>query len=99
MSRRKKYDREFKLSVMELFKDGKQSVRAVAEEMGINYYTLLDWKREYEKKGSQAFVGSGHTSYATEAEAEIARLRKEIHRLRMERDILKKAMAISLNEK
>lgn len=99
MSKRAKYDREFKLSTVRLVLEGKQTMKEIAADLGINYYTLVDWKHEYEQKGSQAFPGAGRPVYATEAEEELAKLRKENRKLRMERDILKKAMAISLNEK
>ena len=99
MSKRTQYDREFKIEAVRLILESGRTVKSISEELGVNYYTLLDWKREYEQKGTAAFPGAGRVSYATEEAAELARLRKENHRLRMERDILKKAMAISLGKK
>ncbi len=56
-------------------------------------------KSQYEKKGERAFAGHGRLVYDSESEKEIAELRKRLRRVEMERDILKKAMAISLREK
>ena len=97
MSKRLKYDREFKISTVRLVLEGKQTMRDVAADLGVNYHTLVDWKREYEQKGSAAFPGAGRPVYTSEVEEELAKLRKENRKLKMERDILKKAMAISLN--
>lgn len=96
---RKMYESEFKLNAVRLLQRGKQSIKELAEELGINYYTLAEWKRDYDKYGEQAFPGHGHSVYGTDAEKEIAELKKQLRRVEMERDILKKAMAISLKEK
>jgi transposase-like protein len=56
-------------------------------------------KSQYEKKGDSAFAGHGRAVYDSESEKEISELKKRLRRVEMERDILKKAMAISLREK
>ncbi len=97
--RRKSYDREFKMSTVRLILRGEKSMKEVAEDMGLNYYMLAEWKKEYEQKGEEAFPGNGKNVYSTEAEREIAELKKQLRQAEMERDILKKAMAISLKER
>jgi transposase len=52
---------------------------------------LRKWKRKFEEEGNHAFPGSGRLKPEDE---ENRRLRRENERLRMERDILKKAVAI-----
>ena len=88
---RKKYDKEFKLTVVELsLLRGK--VKEVAEEYGIDPQMLSCWRSQYKNHKEIAFPGNGK-KMQTEAEKEISRLQKELADARMERDILKKALA------
>jgi transposase len=96
---RKVYDREFKLNAVRLIQSEEGTVKEIAEDLGVNYYTLYEWKRDYEKNGESAFPGNGKKVYASEAEKEISELKKKVRKLEMERDILKKAMTISLRDK
>lgn len=89
---RKKYDKEFKLTVVELsLLRGK--VKEVAEEYGIDPQMLSSWWSQYKNHKEIAFPGNGK-KMQTEAEKEISRLQKELADARMERDILKKAISI-----
>ena len=89
---RKKYDKEFKLTVVELsLLRGK--VKEVAEEYGIDPQMLSSWRSQYKNHKEIAFPGNGK-KMQTEAEKEISRLHKELADARMERDILKKAISI-----
>jgi len=63
----------------------------VSKDLEIRPDMLRKWKRKFEEDGKQAFPGSGHLKPEDE---ENRRLRRENERLRMERDILKKAVAI-----
>ncbi len=92
------YDREFKISVVKMIIEEGRSIREVSESLGLNYYTLRDWKIEYESKGESVFQGNGIKVYGSDFEKEISELKKKIRHLEMERDILKKAMAISLEK-
>ena len=78
MRKRRRFSQEFKIEAM----------RMVVEQ-GRDLYDV--WKRKFEEDGKQAFPGSGHLKPEDE---ENRRLRRENERLRMERDILKKAVAI-----
>jgi hypothetical protein len=60
---------------------------------GLRY--LRRWKKQFETNGNQAFPGKGHMSPEKE---ELDRLRKEVKKLQMEREILKKAAAFFANE-
>jgi transposase len=62
-----------------------------ARELGINENLLRKWRKKYGRNAPGALSDS--------EQAELARLRKENQRLRMERDILKKATAFFANEK
>jgi len=89
---RKKYDKEFKLTVVELsLLRGK--VKEVAEEYGIDPPMLSSWRSQYKNHKEIAFPGNGK-KMQTEAEKEISRLQKELADPRMERDILKKTISI-----
>ncbi len=89
---RKKYDKEFKFTVVELsLLRGK--VKEVAEEYGIDPQMLSWWRSQYKNHKEIAFPGNGK-KMQTEAEKEISRLQKELADARMERDILKKAISI-----
>ena len=90
-SQRKSFSREFKLETVRLVVDGENSVVGIARDMGIHPNTLYRWVKEFSEKPGEAFPGKGHQ--APEAE-QIRQLKRENERLRMERDILKKAMAI-----
>jgi len=63
----------------------------VAKELEIRPDILRKWKKKFESDGQSAFPGSGRLK---PEEADLRRLRRENERLRMERDILKKAVAI-----
>jgi transposase len=95
---RKGYDREFKISAVKMIIEEGRSIREVSESLGLNYHTLRDWKIAYETNGAGAFQGNGIKVYGSDSEKEISELKKKIRRLEMERDILKKAMAISLEK-
>jgi len=97
--KRKSYDREFKLNAVKLVLRGEKSMKEISEDLGLNYYMLAEWRKEYEKKGEESFPGNGKSVYLSEAEKEIAELKKQLRQAEMERDILKKAMAISLKER
>jgi transposase len=92
--KRKKYTQEFKESAVKLITEqGYQNTEA-ARNLGINPTILGRWKRELEGGG----VGNSDFARAKDIQAELTRLRKENHRLKMEREILKKAAAFFANE-
>lgn len=88
--KRKTYTPEFKLAAVKMITDQKLSVAEAARRLGVTENRLHDWKKAIAKKGADAFPGSGHL---TPQEEEIRKLRAEVKRLEMERDILKKATA------
>lgn len=77
---------------LELIETNK-SVKEVSEELGVDKFLLYHWRRMSKKKGANAFSGNGVKSMTSE-EAEIARLKKELREVEIERDILKKAVSI-----
>lgn len=88
--KRKVYTPEFKLQAVKMITEQKLSVAEAARRLGINEKRLRDWKKAHDTQGVDAFPGSGHL---TPIEEENRKLRAEVKRLEMERDILKKATA------
>ena len=95
---RKKYDKDFKLMMMELLESG-QKASKLSEEYDVNVQMIYRWKREYKNTNRPAFTGNGNIALTPEQE-EIARLKKELKEAQMEWDSLKKAVDIfSKNDK
>ncbi len=90
---RARYTLEFKLEAVRLVKGG-QSAAATAKILGISEQTLHNWVKA-DKDGR--LVGAGAKPVSPE-QMEIARLRAELARVKMERDILKKATAYFAKE-
>lgn len=87
---RRSFDREFKVSAVKLVLESGKSVKTIAAELGISDNTLFNWKKKYLQDAKNAFPGKGHLK---QEEEELRKKDKEIARLKMERDILKKAIA------
>ena len=88
---RRSFTKEFKVEAVRLITEGGQSISKVARDLGIRDTMLGRWKKDWEQDWEVAFPGKGHLK---PEEAELRRLRRENERLRMERDILKKAAAL-----
>jgi transposase-like protein len=94
IQKRRKYDRDFKRNAVLLCLEPGRSIPEVAENLGINKDLLYRWCREYQNaKGRTVFSGNGIASL-TEDQRRIRELEKKLKDTEMERDILKKAMAI-----
>lgn len=88
--KRRSYDKEFKISAVKLILEGGKSTASVARDLGVNENSLHNWKRAYLEDQENSFPGKGHQKPEDE---ELRKLRKELHDMTMERDILKKAIA------
>ncbi|MFO8239806.1 MAG: transposase [Dissulfuribacterales bacterium] len=93
--KRKHYSKQFKIDAVKLITEQGYKVSEASRNLGIHQSSLRRWKNELEVDSTQAFPGKGHMSPEKE---ELHRLRKENNRLRMEREILKKATAFFANE-
>lgn len=93
--KRKKYTVEFKKEAVELVLQQNYTVAQAATSLGVSRNILDRWRREYRSHEQKAFPGTGHQP--AEAE-ELSRLREENRRLRLEKDILKKAAAFFAKE-
>jgi transposase len=88
---RKRIDKEFKIEAIRLASEPGNTQAGVERDLGISQGIISRWKRELAKNGEQAFPGKGHLKPDDD---ELRRLKRENERLRRERDILKKAVAI-----
>jgi transposase len=90
MASRKRYSREFKLEAVRLVTERGVTLAQAARDLGVHVNVLRVWVRELRADPVHAFPGHGKQS---PEETELTRLRREVARLKMERDILKKAAA------
>ena len=95
MGTRRQFSREFKLEAVKLVKERGVAIAQAARDLDIHETRLRAWIRELSEDPQHAFPGKGVMK--PEA-AEIERLRKEVAKLKMERDILKKAAAYFAKE-
>jgi transposase len=92
---RRKFSREFKLEAVKLVTQRGVSAAQAAKDLDVHENVLRKWVRELRVAPQEAFPGQGKQKVQ---DAEIARLRKEVVKLKMERDILKKAAAYFAKE-
>ena len=84
--KRKRFDKEFKISAVKLVLEGKQSLSSVARDLGIADNTLHNWKKDYLEENTKV------NEELVVDMAEYKRLIRENRVLKEERDILKKAI-------
>lgn len=92
---RKQYSKQFKLDVIQQ-SYLRENIRELASELGLRPALIYKWRAAYESQqssDSQSFPGNGVPSLTPE-QAELQRIKAENAELRMERDILKKAIGI-----
>jgi transposase len=83
--KRRHYTDTFKQEAVRMVTDRGYSASDTAKRLDINTNMLRRWKRQAETSSGGVFAGSGHRS---EEQEELIHLRKEVKRLRMEREIL-----------
>ena len=87
----KRFEKEFKIEAVRLATEPGNTQSKIERDLGISQGIISRWKRELRKDGDQAFPGKGRLKPDDD---ELRRLKRENERLRTERDILKKAVAI-----
>jgi transposase len=92
MTTRRKFTREFKLNAVEL-SYRRENIKELAVELNIRVELLYRWRAEFATLEGGSFPGNGKKKL-TKEESELEKLRKELADVRMERDILKKAVGI-----
>jgi len=95
---RRKYSPEFKAEAVRLVLSGRRTVAAIARELDVTRSGLRQWVLEAQARENPASPIAKLKERAPGESEELARLRKENERLRMERDFLKKAAAFFAKE-
>jgi transposase len=90
---RRSFSDEFKAGAVRLVLDEGKTISQVARDLDITVSSLRGWVEQ-----ARADRSKGKTGLTTEERAELARLKKEVRELRIERDILKKAAAFFAKE-
>ena len=91
MTTRKKYPKEFKLDAISLVLDQGYKRTEAARSLGINATMLGRWVKEQPTDDGQAFRGNGKL---TPDQKEVRKLRPQVKRLEMEKDILKRRSSL-----
>jgi len=91
-----KYTKEFRQQAVQLVIQENLSIPEAARRLNLPTNTLDNWMRKY-KAGKLGEIGKNYRPL-TGVEVELARLKKELATVKMERDILKKAAAYFAKE-
>ena len=92
---RRRFERAFKLEAVRLVRERGVSVAQAARDLEIHENMLRKWVKEFSADPQHAFPGQGQMK---PEQLEIERLRREVIKLKAERDILKKAAAFFAKE-
>ena len=84
---RRCFSRKFKLEAVRLVRERGVSVAQAARDLDLHENMLRKWVKDYASDPAQAFPGQGQMK---PEQAVIERLRREVQKLKAERDILKK---------
>ena len=93
--RRRSFTREFKVEAVKLVRERGVSVAQASRDLDVHENVLRKWVRDYDTDPQQSFPGNGRMK---PEQLEIEKLRREVIRLKAERDILKKAAAYFAKE-
>ena len=85
------YEKSFKEEAVRL--SDEIGVKKAAEQLGVPYYTLADWRQQRKRFSTQAYNGRGHKRMSADPkDQELYELRKEIAELRRSNEILQEAL-------
>jgi transposase-like protein len=84
---RRKFTQEFKLEAVRLIRDRGVSFNQASEDLGVHVSQLRSWVKKFAEDPQHAFPGHGQMK---PEQLEIARLKREVIKLKAEHDILKK---------
>jgi transposase len=93
MNTKKKFTEEFRREAIKLVTEQGYSQSEAGKSLGVNGKNISRWLKDSQLKKYRSGIQTKH-----EVNEELNRLRKENHRLKLEREILKKAAAFFANE-
>ena len=89
----KSYPEAFRREAVRLADQPDRTAVDVARELGIHPGQIYNWRTQFNKLSKKQFTVADGTNYSKEEIEEIRRLKKEVAKLKEERDFLKKATA------
>jgi len=93
MDKRRRFTKQFKGETVRMASQEGISLSQVAEDLGIGANLLRRWRKEGHRDGSKAFRGQG-----VARDEELARLKRELGRVKRKRDFLRDAAAYFAKE-
>ena len=93
MQRRRKYTEEFKREAVAMANQSGVTLKQLGEELGVNPNQIGRWRRELEDSKSKAFPGQDRSR-----DEEVTALKRELARVKKERDFIKEAAAFFAKE-
>ena len=106
--KQRRYTAEFKSDALALIHRDKRPLVHIAEDLGMNYWTLRGWYRQDMAKNKRRKTldmakkgiptSESDSQKAKRLERELARLQRKVDQLEEDREILKKAAAFFANE-
>ncbi len=93
MSSRKRYTKQFKEEALRLASQEGVSLAQVAKDLGLDASMLRRWRKEADTQGGKVFRGHGYAH-----DEELARLKRELGRVKRGRDFLRDAAAYFARE-
>lgn len=91
---RRKFTREFKMKAVKMLENrGERTIESIAKDLEIHSNLLIKWRDEFDTHATQTYLGNN------EPLNEVERLRAQIKELELDREILKKALAIFSRQK
>ncbi len=90
---RRKFDQDFRDGAVRIVRETGKPIAQVARELGVNEGTLGNWVTEDRKRRE-----AGDAALDADERAELVRLRREVAELKMQRDVLKRSVALWVQE-
>ena len=87
---RRSFTKEFKVEAVRLVRNRGVSIAQAARDLDLHENVIRKWLKDFDADPGQAFPGHGNMK---PEQAEIEGLKREVQKLKAERDILKKATA------